>query len=649
MLDLKRVLASAPRKHEPQEPVGLLTPWGEHLDADRVLQEHPNPQFARDGYVVLNGWWEYAVVGSGKTWDSPREAARTASEALESCKPPVSWDGRILVPFSPEAALSGVGRQLKPGELLWYRRSFECPHLSHGERCVLHFEGVDHAAAVYLNGVFLGRHEGAYLPFEYDATDALRAGSNELTLCVCDPTDAGTQLRGKQRLDNGGIWYQGQSGIWQTVWYEVVPALRIKGVSFVADPRTGRLDVSALLSGPSSNLCVRVFDDQGREVAASSHYVPRAEEPAGLEEGASQGAREKRRFLPEATLGCGLLLEIPNARPWSPADPYLYQVELRYGDDLVHSYCAFRSVEVRADEAGMRRFFLNGEPFFLRGVLDQGYWSGGLLTAPSDEALVFDIQAMRDLGFNMLRKHIKVESSRWYYHCDRLGMLVWQDMPTGGGAYSAWHTSYKPTLFSLSWGMFNDESPSHIAALAADDPAYRREWTDTCLATVRRLGNHPCVVTWVIFNEAWGQFETRKAVNAVREVDPTRPINAASGWYDQACGDYLAEHNYFRDLRVRRDRAGERRLGHPRAFVISEFGGLTYHVDGHSSLERDYGYQAFDDAGAYREAVRAKLAEVDALEAQGLAGYVYTQLSDVEEETNGLLTFDRRVNKLACE
>ena len=345
MLDLKRVLASAPRAHEPLEAAALLTPWGESLEADAVLREHPNPQFARASYTVLNGWWDYAIVpGVGEHAEASR-AIRAARHALGEAHFPAVWDGRILVPFSPEAALSGVGRQLKPGELLWYRRSFELGRRVPGERCVLHFEGVDHACAVYVNDVLLGVHEGAYLPFSYDVTAALRPGENVLAVCVCDPADAGTQLRGKQRLQNGGIWYTAQSGIWQTVWYEVVPAARIEEVRLAGDPQTGALQVDAALSEPGANLCVRVFDAEGREVASSSCYVPRSEnsvQPVAVER---PGARAKEAFLPEATchVGCLITLEVPGVRPWSPADPYLYRLELRYGDDVVASYCAFRS------------------------------------------------------------------------------------------------------------------------------------------------------------------------------------------------------------------------------------------------------------------------------------------------------------------
>ena len=301
---------------------------------------------------------------------------------------------------------------------------------------------------------------------------------------------------------------------------------------------------------------------------------------------------------------------------------------------------------MKRDSAGKLRLHLNGKPLFIKGVLDQGYWPDGLMTAPADDALVYDIEAMRDAGFNMMRKHIKIESARWYYHCDRLGMLVLQDMVIGGGSeINLWHWSYKPTLFKISWGHYRDTVPGHQRNLGAGDAAYRKEWEQTCRETVQLLGNHPCIIGWSLFNEGWGQFDTRRMCAMVRSLDPTRPIDAVSGWYDQQCGDFNSVHNYFRDMVVWRDRKCWRDGGQ-RAFFVSEFGGFSHHVDGHSSLDESYGYEIFDDVHAWQKAVRGLLAQMDALEAKGLAGYVYTQVSDIEEEVNGILTYDRRVNKL---
>lgn len=616
MLDIKRVIASAPKKPQDVKLRPLMTPWGEKVAAGEPAEPvHPRPQFARESFKVLDGWWDYAIV-----------PAADAAAAWRNASAPTSWDGRIRVPFSPEAPLSGVGRQLQPDELLWYRRALDPGRPVDGERVILHFEAVDYACACFVNGARVGTHTGGYLPFSLDVTDHLRDGDNELMLCVHDPSDAGVQLRGKQRLARGGIWYTAQSGIWQSVWLEAVPETHLESLAIDARADEGKLvlhvgvhagEAADEAAETTPTMSVRLLDD-GSEVGRAA-AVP--------EDGA-----------------CALVIDVGNPHRWSPDDPHLYDLELSFGEDRVRSYCAFRTVTMEEDERGVRRLCVNHEPVFLRGVLDQGYWPDGLMTAPSDEALAFDVRAMRGAGFNLLRKHIKVESDRWYYHCDKLGMLVWQDMVSGGAAPNPWHSSYKPTFFRGSWGRYADDDPRHYPGLASDSAAFRAEWTDACAATVRHLGNHPSIVCWVLFNEAWGQFDARAAVELVRGMDPSRPIDAVSGWYDQACGDFLSVHNYFRPLEVYRDRARPRR-----AFVISEFGGLSCHLAEHSSLASSYGYAACADLPSFRAAVRETLAQADALEEAGLAGYVYTQLSDVEEETNGLLTYDRRVNKLAEE
>ncbi len=611
MLDLKRVLASKPRRPEHVELTTLWTPWGEKIAAgekDLPPASHPCPQMARETWTPLDGWWECAFVRA----DDAGDAWRTATPPTDGWLP-------IRVPFSPEAPLSGVGRQLQPGELLWYRRTFEVPELSAGERLVLHFEAVDWACAVYVNGAPVCEHVGGYLPFSADVTEELRQGTNHLALCVFDPSDAGTQLRGKQRLERGGIWYTAQSGIWQDAWYEVVPAARVTSLEVDARVLRGRGELVMLAGVAGEGTLVARLLDGGREVARSSVRA--------------SGGREAR-----------LRLDVPEPHLWRPSDPHLYDIELTFGSDRVTSYCGFRSVEVRADDRGVPRVHLNGRALFLRGVLDQGYWPDGLMTAPSEAAFVRDILAAREMAFNLLRMHLKVESRRFYALCDRLGILVWQDMVSGGGAYDAWQTSYKPTLLRASWALTSDEGPQAARRLSADDPRYRREWRETCEGTVRLLRGHPSVVGWTLFNEGWGQFDARGACEDVRALDPTRLVTAASGWYDRLCGDVYSVHNYFRPLEVWRDPARE-----PRAFVISEFGGVSWAVPGHVSLETSYGYETATGAGDYAREVCRLLDRALAMREGGLAGYVYTQLSDVEEETNGILTYDRRVNKLRAE
>ena len=639
MLDIRRVLASAPKKHTEETLNSLTTVWGEALDATNVLPEHPRPRMQRDKYAMLNGVWEYAIV--------PVDG-EIGIETLVQQAIPSRWDGQIVVPFSPEAPLSGVGRTVRPHELLWYRRKIDLPKLADDQRLILHFEAVDWMCACFVNGKLAGTHISGYLPFSFDITNLLglvevagavesaaeaesaaeSAATAEVALCVWDPSDTGSQPRGKQRLSRGDIWYTAQSGIWQSVWYEVVSAaylelLTLKGDMFGVLEVKANMQVSGRAGVQSSavELELALKDELGQDVLFARLPVSEAGE-----------------------VSAELHVDVPQL--WSPESPHLYTVEatLRQDDvavDAIHSYCAFRTVEVKRDEAGVPRVHLNGAPYFVRGVLDQGYWPDGLLTAPSDDALVYDVEAMKSAGFNTLRKHIKIESERWYYHCDRLGMLVWQDCVSGGSAYSPWHTSRKPTLFSFTWGRFDDTTPSHHEALSAGDEGYRKEWTETCQEMVKLLDGHPSIGFWTLFNEGWGQFDACAATEAVRTLDATRPIDATSGWYDQDCGDFLSIHNYFRPLRA--GWSGKQRGN--RAVIISEFGGLAQMTPGHTSLDHSYGYGDFATVKDWRAAVQKLLEEAESLQAEGLAGYVYTQVSDVEEEVNGLLTYDRKINK----
>jgi len=615
MLHLKKVLGAKPKEHKESELAVLYTPWGEALDPAHVLEEHPTPQFARESFRVLNGEWSCAFVEGA--YEEGADLVVVTSEASA----PEHIDTPIIVPFSPEAPLSGVGRQLKPGSLLWYRTTFELSAGEAGECTLLHFQAVDYACAVRVNGEVVATHVGGYTPFGIDVTGHVHEGENELLVCVADPSEYGAHLRGKQRLDRGDIWYTAQSGIWQTVWAESVPQARVESAVIDPDPDTGIVAVGLRLSGASGapgSVEVSIFDGldtRGEPLATASC---------------------------EADATCAVALHVPDAKLWCPEAPHLYGLRIVYGDDRVESYCGFRKVEMREGLAGRKRVFLNDKPLFIKGILDQAYWPDGLMTAPADEALAFDIRAMHEAGFNLMRKHIKVEAERWYYHCDRMGMLVLQDMVSGGGhEINTWHWSYKPTLFRFSWRHYRDDVPAHWENLGAASEAYREEWLATCRDTVTGLGNHPCIIGWSLFNEGWGQFRSRAACSLVRQLDSKRLVDAVSGWYDQGAGDFQSVHNYFRDHRVWRD-GGARR-----AFFTSEFGGFTHRVDGHSSLDEAYGYEPFDDRDEWRAAVLGSLAEMDALEPKGLAGYVYTQVSDIEEETNGILTYDRRVNKLA--
>lgn len=559
----------------------LMTPWGEHLDENCILTEYPRPQMRRDSYLNLNGRWEYAITDSDEL--------------------PRHWDGTILVPFSPESALSGVGRSLQPGQTLWYRREVIVPQgfIPADGRLLLHFGAVDQEAAVYWNGRLLGRHMGGYNAFTLDATDAL-GPRNSLVVRVHDDTDASFHSRGKQKTRRGGIWYTPQSGIWQTVWMEAVPRHYIESLRIVP-----------------------LFDQSAVEV------MVRCSQPLQCE------ATVDGRTVP-FTSGEPARIPMPDFRAWSPEDPYLYDLSVTLGEDRVESYFGMRKMEVRADRGGVKRLFLNDEPYFQSGLLDQGYWPDGLYTAPSDEALIYDIQTAKAMGFNLLRKHIKVEPMRWYYHCDRLGMLVWQDMPSGGGKYR-----FSTITLPLVTGIHRRDN--HYRAFARASSQGRGEYMDELEEMVGQLFNAPSVVLWVPFNEGWGQFDSTLVMERLRALDPTRPVDPASGWHDQGAGELRSLHVYFKPFRFRRDRRG-------RALALSEFGGYNLRVDGHCFNQKDYGYRRLPDAAAlWRDFSRLYEREVLPAVPRGLCASVYTQLSDVEDELNGLMTYDRRVVKLDAD
>ncbi|HET6165729.1 MAG TPA: glycoside hydrolase family 2 TIM barrel-domain containing protein [Marmoricola sp.] len=552
----------------------MLTRWGRDLDPDRPLPEYPRPQLARPDLTWrnLNGRWQHAFGTEQR---------------------PESWDGEIVVPFSPESLLSGVGRQLRPDEWLWYRRSFAVPTGPDDGRVLLHFGAVDQTCTVWVNGVEVGTHTGGYLPFTLDVTDAL-VGTNSgehqlLEVRVRDLSETGLHARGKQRLDRGTIWYTAQSGIWQTVWVEVVPSTYIRALEITPDP-----DGAAFL--------VR----------------------ADLSDGASVDRR----------------VELAERHLWTPDDPYLHWFDVTIGADTVRTYGALRTFGIGTDERGRRRFLLNGEPIWHLGVLDQGYWPDGLLTPPSDEAMVHDITAMKELGFNVLRKHVKVEPLRWYHHCDRLGMLVWQDMVNGGGRYRhlvATMPATRPVRIS---------DHRHSVYLRGDADA-RAEFRDEVRRTVELLRNAPSVAVWTPFNEGWGQFDANEIAASVQALDPTRPVNHVSGWVDQGGGDVKSFHSYLRPFRLPRR---WRRRRERRVYALTEYGGYSLKVDGHDWSTREFGNRHFytpDELAAGFVALHREQIE-PAIE-DGLAATIYTQLSDVEDELNGLMTWDREVLKIPAE
>ncbi|MGW5411513.1 glycoside hydrolase family 2 protein [Actinomadura geliboluensis] len=566
----------------------LLTRWGRTLDPDAVLPEYPRPQLVRESHLNLNGRWEYSFDD-------------TSPEGPEG---PEEYDGEILVPFSPESPLSGVGRQLLPHETLWYRRDVRLPEgfRPDGHRVLLHFGAVDQTCRVTVNGLEAGRHEGGYLPFFFDITDLLEDGAGTLVVEVQDPSDAGDRGWGKQSLKRGGIWYTAQSGIWQTVWIECVPEVHVERLTLVPHLDEACVEVTVHAS---------TRDTARIEVSADGEVVARAEAPAG----------EPVR------------IGIPDVRPWSPEDPFLYDITVELGTDRVESYVGMRSFGVGPDEAGVPRLLLNGRPYFHAGVLDQGYWPDGMYTAPSDEALVHDIATMKRLGFTMLRKHIKVEPRRWYYHCDRLGVLVWQDMVNGGGPYHR-EVVTAPAVLPLR---LDDRRHKRFGRADAGSRARFREETRE---TIEHLRNVVSIAVWVPFNEGWGQFDAADVAAEVRALDPTRTIDHASGWHDQGAGDLRSLHVYFRKFRVPRRRDA-------RVLVLSEYGGYNLRVDGHAFNDKDFGYKRYDSPARLGAAfARLHARQIAPAVPRGLSATVYTQLSDVEDELNGLLTYDREVCKL---
>ena len=581
-MNIKAAVASLQAGKKKVEPIRLLTPWGERLDPDMVLPEYPRPQLSRASYINLNGWWEAAFTKG----DIPR-----------------TYPEKILVPFSPESLLSGVDHSLAPEEVLWYRRSIPVDNIPSGKRLLLHFGAVDQSAVVFLNAREVTSHEGGYLAFTADLTPYLRQGENELIVRVTDPSDTGSGGRGKQMLKPGGMFYTATSGIWQTVWLEWVPEVYVRDLKITPDIDRDRLLLKVFAEGAAAPL---PYDLRIPEYGVSAKGVT----------------------------GKTLDVPIPNARLWSPEDPHLTPFTVVLGEDVVISYFAMRKFSVGRDESGEPRLMLNNKPYFMHGVLDQGYWSDGMYTAPSDEALIHDIREMKALGFNTLRKHLKVEPMRWYYHCDRLGMIVWQDMVNGGGAFNKLYLTYMPTVIPAMTTRMGDHN---YGLYARTDPEGRRRWIRETRGTIRQLYNVPSIGLWTAFNEGWGQFDAAKNVAKMKALDPTRPIDEASGWFDQGSGDIRSVHNYFRKLIVEHTH---------RPFCITEYGGLTLPVEGHLYSTEAYSYEMVADRATLRNRFRALMEEILGLEAEGLSGAIYTQLSDVEEEVNGILTFDRRVNKL---
>ena len=578
-MNIKNAIGSLQLGKKKADPIRLYTRWGEDLNEDKVLPEYPRPQLVRSSFMNLNGCWEYAI--------RPRTS-------VESRYPgPVNYDGFIIVPFSPESLLSCVDRRLSPDAVLWYHRVFTVKKRD-GQRLILHFGAVDESCQVYLNGKCIARHHGGYLPFEADITDSLASDVNELRVRVTDLTDSSWRSCGKQSLDPGGMYYTPQSGIWQTVWMEWVPEIYIANISLTPDFDSSRISVSVRTSEevPVEIVVAHPTDAYDADKISASSQV--FAYPLAVSTSFSN-----RKCI----------IDIPEMHAWTPDSPWLYPVRITAGFDTVVSYFGMRKVSLETGTDGKCRICLNNEPCFMNGVLDQGYWSDGLYTPASDEAFIYDIEQMKAAGMNMLRKHIKIEPMRWYYHCDRLGMLVWQDIVNGGTRPKTPLTLYLPTIFPAITKHISDK---HHWLFSRSSELGRKVWMKEMRDTVKHLYNVPSI----------------------------RLVDHASGWYDQGGGDIRSVHNYFRKLIVEKDE---------RAFCLTEYGGLTLLVEGHSYSPEVYGYGQCENAEEFQKKFKDLQETVKRLSEEGLSGAVYTQVSDVEEEVNGLLTFDRKINKLKTE
>ena len=564
------------------KPAGdkIKTSWGEQLDPKNVLPEYPRPIMERNDWKNLNGLWKYAITPKG----TPAPAA---------------YQGDILVPFAVESSLSGVGKMINEKEELWYQRTFDVPSAWRGKQILLHFGAVDWKAEVWVNDVKVGEHTGGFTPFYFDITSVLNKGNNDLVVKVWDPSDRGEQPRGKQIANPHGIWYTPVTGIWQTVWLEPVATQYITNLKTTPDIDNNSVKVEVAANTTSADKVeVKVFD--GKNLVA-------------------KGA---------ALNGVPVELAMPaNAKLWSPDSPFLYNMEVTlYKDgkaiDQVKSYTAMRKYSIRKGQNGITRLQLNNKDYFQFGPLDQGWWPDGLYTAPTDEALVYDLKKTKDFGYNMVRKHVKVESARWYTHCDQLGLIVWQDMPNGGP--------------SPQWQARNYFNGREVVRSAASEANYRKEWKEI----IDCLYSYPSIAVWVPFNEAWGQFKTPEIVAWTKEYDPSRLVNPASGGNHYTCGDILDLHHYPGPNMFLYDPR--------RATVLGEYGGIGLVVEGNTWVndKKNWGYVKFNTSDEVTNEYIKYGKHLLELIRKGFSAAVYTQTTDVEGEINGLMTYDRKVIKL---
>ena len=612
---------------------------------------YPRPAMKRSSFIDLNGMWDYAI---------------TKEESF-----PAEYQGEIRVPFSPEAKLSGVGRQVKPDEYLHYRLQHTldegvASRIAEGHRLILHFGAVDQTCKVFVNGNEAGGHRGGYLPFQLDITEHVRTAKNEkggsagdvssglsdvidIRVTVRDITDTGCESTGKQRLDAGGMFYTAQSGIWQTVWMEVVPEVHIEKVNIRPDIDNDRILVTVAAAGAVAQLMGGTAETKADSKQAEPEAADRAQENPVIAKCfislqgeilpkhifSSDDGEAHEYIVADVPVGRETAIAIPEPALWSPENPQLYEMRIELGTDMVYSYFAMRKISSGKDEKGAVRLMLNNKPYFVNGVLDQGYWPQGLYTAPDEAALYADIDRMKALGFNCLRKHVKIEPHIWYHHCDKAGMLVMQDMVNGGGRINSLLVTYLPNIIPNFTRTLKD---NRYKALRRDSQDSQKQYLEETRETIESLGAFPCIMAWVPFNEGWGQFDSEAVTEFIRALDGSRLIDSASGWFDRGCGDFDSIHNYFFKLNIEAE--------DDRIIALTEYGGTTLLLKEHFFGRKKYGYGKCRDTAELSAKYRDDF-QSDVLDniPKGLCMSIYTQLSDIEDEINGIYTYDREVLK----